>query len=92
MRAVLSTAVIAGFLLVAGAVHAAPNGSPRGQQFAANAAGSYAAQTAYTGPQLDVGYSASTRRIADCLASFRGYNPKTDKVWSRTGPPQRCKL
>ena len=58
----------------------------------ANSVERHAIQATYTGPQLEVGYSSSTRRIADCLASFPGYNPKTDLIWSRSGPKQRCKL
>jgi hypothetical protein len=92
MRALVSIAAITGCLLATDAAQAAPDSPVRAQQFAANAAGAYATQAAHTGAQLEVGYSASTRRIADCLASFRGYNPKTDKIWSRTGPPQRCKI
>jgi hypothetical protein len=84
-------------LLIAGAMTfaaAAAQAAPKaqGQQLAANSAGRYGVQASYTGPQLEVGYSTGTRRIADCLASFPGYNPKTDRIWSRTGPPQRCKL
>jgi len=88
-----------GALLIASAValsavtaQAAPKDSARGQQMAANSVERHAIQASYTGPQLEVGYSSSTRRIADCLASFPGYNPKTDLIWSRSGPKQRCKL
>ena len=78
--------------LTAAAAQAAPKEPARNQQFAAVSAARYGLQASYTGPTLDVGYSSSTRRIADCLASFPGYNPKTDFIWSRSGPKQRCKL
>jgi len=78
--------------LSAAAAHAAPKEPARSQQFAAVSAGRYGQQASYTGPTLEVGYSSSTRRIADCLASFPGYNPRTDFIWSRSGPKQRCKL
>ena len=91
MRAVLSTTLIAAAVLVASAVQAEP-APPARVQLAANSVTSYSVQAAYTGPQLEVSYSTSTRRIADCLASFPGYNPKTDMIWSRTSPKQRCPL
>jgi len=93
MRVPVSTLVIAAAVALAAATaQAAPKEPARGQQVAANSVGRYAVQATYTGPQLEVGYSSSTRRIADCLASFPGYNPKTDQIWSRSGPRQRCKL
>ena len=93
MRVPVRPILIASALaLAATTAVAAPKAPAAGQQIAANAVGRYAIQASYTGPQLEVGYSTSTRRIADCLASFPGYNPKTDLIWSRSGPKQRCKL
>jgi hypothetical protein len=93
MRVPVRPILIASALALAAATaQAAPKAPAGGQVIAANAVGRYATQAAYTGPQLEVGYSTSTRRIADCLASFPGYNPKTDLIWSRSGPKQRCKL
>lgn len=93
MRVSVRTFLIAGAVtLAATAAQAAPKDPARGQQIAANSVERHAIQASYTGPQLEVGYSTSTRRIADCLASFPGYNPKTDFIWSRSGPKQRCKL
>lgn len=90
MRAAATTALILATLMAA-SVQAQPAGPAR-VQFAANAVTSHAVQAAYTGPQLVVGYSTSSRRIAECLASFPGYNPKTDMIWSRSAPRQRCPL
>jgi len=93
MRVPVRTFLIAGAVaLTAATAQAAPKETARAQQIAANSVEHHAIQATYTGPQLEVGYSSSTRRIADCLASFPGYNPKTDYVWSRSGPKQRCKL
>lgn len=91
MRAILSSTLIAAAVLAAGAAQAQP-AAPARVQLAALSVASYAVQAAHTGPQLEVGYSSSTRRIADCLASFRGYNPKTDMIWARSGAKQRCPL
>ncbi len=82
----------AAMALTAAAAHAAPKDTAHNQQFAAISAAGCGQKASYTGPTLDVGYSSSTRRIADCLASFPGYNPKTDFIWSRSGSKQRCKL
>ncbi|MGH6967472.1 MAG: hypothetical protein ACREE0_23545 [Phenylobacterium sp.] len=93
MRVAVSTLVIAtAMALAAATAQAAPQTPAGAQQMAANSVERHAIQATYTGPQLEVGYSSSTRRIADCLASFPGYNPKTDFIWSRSGPKQRCKL
>jgi len=91
MRVILSTSLIAAAVLAAGAVQAAPKEGAR-LQLAAYSATDYGVQAAHTGAQLDVGYSSSSRRIADCLASFSGYNPKTDMIWVRAGAKQRCPL
>jgi hypothetical protein len=84
--------ITAAIALTAATAQAAPKEPAGGQQIAANSVERHAIQASYTGPQLEVGYSSSTRRIADCLASFPGYNPKTDFIWSRSGPKQRCRL
>jgi hypothetical protein len=44
-----------------------------------------------TGP-IGHGYSVRDRHIADCLASYRGYDPKTDRVVLRDGQTRRCGL
>ena len=92
MREIVSTALIAGAVaLVTTAAQAAPKDVPH-QQFAAAAAARYGVQASYTGPQLEVGYSAGARHIADCLASFPGYDPRTDLIRSPSGAVQRCSL
>jgi hypothetical protein len=39
-----------------------------------------------------VGYDARSRRMADCLASFRRYDPATDRIRIRPGVSQPCPL
>ena len=95
MRASARTLLIAGAaaLAVATTAQASPKEPVRGrQQIAANSVDRHAISATFTGPQLEVGYSSGARRIADCLASYPGYIPKTDLIWSRSGPKQRCKL
>ena len=38
------------------------------------------------------GYSSEARRIADCLASYPGYDHRTDRVEVRPGVTRRCPL
>ena len=38
------------------------------------------------------GYSARSRHIADCLATYRHYDPNTDQVRVRPGVSRRCGL
>ena len=59
---------------------------------AAMAAERYGMKASYTGPQLDVGYSRSERHIADCLATYPRYDPKTDLIRLRSGETRRCRL
>lgn len=52
----------------------------------------YGREASYrTGP-IGKGYSARDRHIADCLATYRGYDPATDKVVVRPGVARRCEL
>ncbi|MFC3069000.1 hypothetical protein [Phenylobacterium soli] len=38
------------------------------------------------------GYSARSRHIADCLATYRNYDPDTDRVTLRPGVSRKCGL
>ncbi|HVI32792.1 hypothetical protein [Phenylobacterium sp.] len=58
----------------------------------AQAAQHFAQAASYRGPVMSHGYSARARRIADCLATYPGYNPKTDRVVVRPGVTRRCEL
>ncbi|WP_395670218.1 hypothetical protein [Phenylobacterium sp.] len=44
------------------------------------------------GPMMAHGYSEQARRIADCLATYPGYDPKLDRVVVRPGVVRRCQL
>lgn len=46
----------------------------------------------YRSEPIGHGYSARERRIADCLASYRGYDPVTDRIVVRPGVTRRCDL
>lgn len=52
----------------------------------------YATPATYAGPQLEIGYSAKARRMADCLATYKGYDPRLDKVVVRPGVTRACPL
>jgi hypothetical protein len=38
------------------------------------------------------GYSAQARRAADCLATYPGYDPKTDRIAVAPGVVRKCSL
>lgn len=52
----------------------------------------YAAPATYRGTQLEIGYSAKARRMADCLASYKGYDPRLDRVVVKPGVTRPCPL
>jgi len=50
------------------------------------------APTSYRTPAPSQGYSAESRRMADCLATYPGYDPATDRVRVAPGVTRRCEL
>jgi hypothetical protein len=48
--------------------------------------------TTYRAPTPGQGYSAQSRHMADCLATYRSYDPNTDRVVVRPGVTRRCGL
>ncbi len=56
---------------------------------AAVSAQRYAKQAADT---PETGYSAETRRLADCLASYPNYDYRTDLYEAQPGQPHPCPL
>lgn len=52
----------------------------------------YGVAASYRTPTPGRGYSARDRHMADCLASYRGYDPRTDRVALRPGVTRRCAL
>lgn len=85
--AILALSTLA-FAAPAAAVERTP--SPKAE--AAPSAQRFAQPASYRGPVMSHGYSARARRIADCLATYPGYDPKTDRVIVRPGVARRCDL
>ena len=56
------------------------------------AAGQYGAPTAYRAPTPGHGYSVQSRHMADCLASYPGYDPSRDLIVQPGGATRRCEL
>jgi hypothetical protein len=85
MRQPLLQAATLGVLGVLGAcVESPPPAAVSAQSFAAPVAGQAAT------PQT--GYSAGARRMADCLASYPGYDYRTDSYEAAPGVTRRCPL
>ena len=85
-------AVLALSTLALAAPAAAVEGAPSRKAEAAPSAQRFAQPASYRGPVMSHGYSARVRRIADCLATYPGYDPKTDRVIVRPGVARRCDL
>jgi opacity protein-like surface antigen len=89
MRKFLAAALIAG---LAGATAAAAAVPPQAARIAVSA-DNLAVQALYHGPALEMGYSAQTRRMTECLATYPGaYDPRTDLVRLASGATRRCTL
>jgi hypothetical protein len=58
----------------------------------AAAVGDFGRPASDRGPVLEKGYTAKARRIADCLATYPGYDPKTDRVAVSPGVSRPCRL
>jgi len=89
MRRILAAALTVGaFTLMAGSeAVAAPSAAT------AMSAERYGIQATYRGPAFNTGYSARTRRMTACLASYPGaYDPKSDLIRVRPGVTRRCSL
>mgnify|MGYP003578913378 CR=1 FL=1 len=93
MLRMFGAAIAAGALLTAATAVQAET-APR--QHTAVSVENYAVQAAYRTPAAEkrneFGYSASTRRIADCLATYPGYDPKIDRVRMNNGVTRACRL
>ncbi|CAN7236672.1 hypothetical protein LJR219_000911 [Phenylobacterium sp. LjRoot219] len=53
---------------------------------------SYGAPAAATAQAPPHGYSDAARRHADCVATYPGYDPRTDTYEVRPGVTRRCPL
>jgi hypothetical protein len=70
----------------------APPPAPHSQAPPPATAGQYGAQTAYRAPTPGHGYSAQSRHMADCLATYPGYDPSRDRIVDAGGATRRCEL
>ena len=52
----------------------------------------YAIQADYQSPSRGLGYSWQARRAADCLATYRNYDPKTNLISVAPGIVRKCDL
>jgi hypothetical protein len=59
---------------------------------AAPSADRFGVPTSFRATSDGRGYSARDRHMADCLATYPGYNPKTDRVVVAPGVTRRCGL
>jgi len=90
MRQLIWAAVAAGALVSTAAWACAASAEPRPARTAAVSADRYAVDTAYRTPSRGHGYSAEARRRADCLASYPGYDWRTDRIHLRRGGSVPC--
>lgn len=93
MRQLMCAAVALGaFALAAPQAMAQPQKTEGARQYAAVSAQRFATDATARTPALGHGYSARALHIADCLATYPGYDPKTDRVVVRRGVSKRCDL
>lgn len=88
MNRAIPMLVVTSALAAAGASYAqtmAPAPSP-----AAVSAERFGMQASYHSPGKGVGYSLKTRRVADCLATYPGYDPKIDRITVAPGVMRKC--
>lgn len=71
---------------------ARPERTQTPQKPAAASAERFATPASYRAPTPGHGYSARARHIADCLATYRNYDPDTDRVILRSGVSRKCGL
>jgi hypothetical protein len=71
---------------------ASPPPAPHSQPQPPRAAGQYGAPTAYRASPPGHGYSAQSRHMADCLATYPGYDPSRDRIVDANGATRRCEL
>lgn len=83
----LSAAALA---LVSLAAQAKP--APKHPPATAPSADRFGVPTSFRATSDGHGYSARDRHMADCLATYPGYNPKTDRVVVAPGVTRRCGL
>jgi hypothetical protein len=92
MRALIWSALMLG--VTGSAAWADPEPAPVTNRPPAEAASAqrYAQPAAATTRPAPQGYSADARRIADCLATYPGYDHRTDHIQVRPGVTRPCPL
>ena len=89
MRTVFLSATILVFATAAAAQGAKP---AKSAQHPSASADQYGMATSYRTPAAGRGYSGRERHMADCLATYRHYDPQTDQVRVSPGVSRRCGL
>jgi hypothetical protein len=87
--------IVCAFVLGAAALASVPAAAAermKTQRVSAASADRYASGASYRGPTVGHGYSAQARRIADCLATHRNYDPRIDRIRVAPGVTRRCGL
>jgi hypothetical protein len=94
MRGLICAGAAAGLFALSGAQAAIANPHPNPPAAAARppSAESYGVRASYRTQQPGKGYSARQRHMADCLATYRRYDPVSDRVRIRPGVSRRCEL
>jgi hypothetical protein len=87
-----TTLSAAGVALAVMAACAAPAAGPRPAAAAAGSAEQFGVSANVRAQAPGQGYGARDRHMADCLATYPGYNPDTDQVAVRPGVTERCPL
>lgn len=99
MRNLISTALaVSSGVALAAALVAGAEAKPPAKPAPAHAPSAVSAErfgipASYRAPaRQGHGYSVRSRHIADCLATYRHYDPDTDRVLLRPGVSRRCEL
>lgn len=92
MRGFLCAAAAAGLFAVAGSHGAVARPQPKPQPPPRSpSAESYGVRASYR-TETGKGYTGRERHMADCLATYRRYDPVSDRVEIRPGVTRRCAL
>jgi len=93
MRDLVCAGLAAGALALVGSGAAAggPQPKPKPRQPAAASAERFGVKAAFQ-TETGKGYTARERHMADCLATYRNYDPASDRIVIRPGVTRRCEL
>ena len=93
MRVPTCAAAAAGVLVLTGvsAASVKPEARANAPRPAAPSVESFGVKTTYRAA-AGKGYTARERHMADCLATYPGYDPATDRIAVRPGVTRPCEL